>query len=183
MTDWSEIRLPGDVTRSKAAFVDRFGAIYEHSGWVAEKVWPGVEAAPAATFGCVAVAMARAVASAAAETKLQLLRSHPELASKAALAGDLTEASNREQNGAGLNRCSPDELARIQQLNGDYVARFGFPFIIAVTGLTRNDIIAAMAERSTNPRDMELAEALRQVDRIAQIRLAALAIARQECNP
>lgn len=182
MTDWSEVRIPCDVTRSKTAFIERFGSIYEHSSWVAEEVWPGVEAEPATTFGSLAVAMARAVASATADTKLQLLRSHPELTSKAALAGDLTEASNREQSGAGLDRCSPAELAQIQKLNADYGARFGFPFIIAVTGLTRNDIIAAMARRITNPRDKELAEALRQVDRIAQIRLAVLASAQQESN-
>ncbi len=183
MIDWNETRIPSVLARSRTDFVERFGSIYEHSSWVAEEVWPDVEAGQVNTFGSLSVAMARAVASASADRKLQLLRSHPELASKAALAGELTEASNREQSGAGLDRCSPDELAQIQRLNRDYVARFGFPFIIAVTGLTRSDIIAAMAKRITNPHDMELAEALRQVDRIAQIRLAALAGAQQESNP
>lgn len=182
MTDWSEIRIPGGLGRSRAAFVERFGSIYEHSSWVAEEVWPDMEAGTASTFGSLSVAMARAVASASADRKLQLLRSHPELASKSALAGDLTEASNREQSGAKLDRCSPEELTQIQQLNGDYAAKFGFPFIIAVTGLNRSDIIAAMAKRITNPCGMELAEALRQVDRIAQIRLAALASAQQESH-
>lgn len=183
MTDWKEIRIPGILARSRTDFVEQFGSIYEHSSWVAEEVWPDVEAGPANTFGSLSVAMARTVASAPEDAKLQLLRSHPELASQAALAGKLTEASNREQSGAGLGRFSPDELAQIQQLNRDYVARFGFPFIIAVSGLTRNDIIAAMAKRITNQRDMELAEALLQVNRIAQFRLAALASAQQESNP
>jgi OHCU decarboxylase len=182
MTDWKEIRVPGESLSSSLSFVEHFGAIYEHSRWVAEEVWVDLEGDLATTFGALAVAMAHAVASASEDSKLQLLRSHPELASKAALAGDLTEASNREQSGAGLDRCSPAELAQIQKLNADYGDKFGFPFIIAVTGLTRNEIIAAMAKRMLNSHDEELAEALHQVDRIAQIRLAALAGTQQEFN-
>ncbi len=182
MTDWKHVPVSRETLSSRQTFVERFGAIYEHSSWVAEEVWGDLAGDTVITYDAIAVAMARAVASAPEDAKLQLLRFHPELASKAALAGELTEASNREQSGAGLDRCSPAELAQIQQLNADYGAKFGFPFIIAVTGLTRSDIIAAMAKRITNPCDMELAEALRQVDRIAQIRLAALASVQQESN-
>jgi 2-oxo-4-hydroxy-4-carboxy-5-ureidoimidazoline decarboxylase len=182
MTDWRQVPVSRDTLNSRQAFVKQFGAIYEHSSWVANEIWGDLTGDLVITYDAIVVAMARAVASAPEDAKLQLLRCHPELASKAALAGELTEASNREQSGAGLDRCSPAELVQIQQLNADYGAKFGFPFIIAVTGLTRSDIIAAMAKRITNPCDMELAEALSQVDRIAQIRLAALASAEQESN-
>lgn len=182
MTDWREALVPRESLSSGHSFVEQFGGIYEHSRWVAEEAWVGLAGQPRTTFGALALAMARSVASAPEDAKLQLLRSHPELASKAALAGELTEASNREQSGAGLDRCSPAELAQIQQLNAEYGAKFGFPFIIAVSGLNRSDIISAMAKRILNSRDEELAEALLQVDRIAQIRLAALAGVQQESN-
>lgn len=182
MTDWREARVPSESLSSCHSFVEQFGGIYEHSPWVAKEAWVGLTEQPSTTFGALALAMARSVASAAEDAKLQLLRSHPELASKAALAGELTEASNREQSGAGLDRCSPAELAQIQELNAEYGARFGFPFIIAVSGLNRSDIISAMAKRILNSRDEELAEALLQVDRIAQVRLAALAGIQQESN-
>ena len=182
MSGWKACLLPDAFLCSKQHFCSAFGAIYEHSRWVAESVWPKVCAAELATYGAVAEAMAAIVAAASEQIKLNLLCEHPELAGRAALAGELTAASNREQRSAGLGNCTPDELARIQSLNADYRRKFGFPFIIAVTGLSRGDILAAMHERLANSREREMAEALRQVDRIAEIRLAALVGRSQECT-
>lgn len=180
MKGWRDCPLPQADTASEQSFVAAFGSVYEHSAWVAKSVWAQARGAEISTFGDLAEAMARSVAAASDGTKLALLQAHPELAGKAALAGNLTEASSREQGGAGLDRCTPHELSRIQSLNADYRGKFGFPFIVAVTGLTRGDIIAAMASRLANPREAELAEALHQVDRIAEIRLTALARRSQE---
>ena len=86
----------------------------------------------------------------------------------------MAEASVREQKGAGLDRCSPDELEAFRSLNAAYLARFGFPFIIAVAGLSRADILAAFAERLENDPEAEFATAIAQIHRIAGFRLAAL---------
>ena len=99
---------------------------------------------------------------------------HPELAGKAAIRGELTADSAREQAGAGLNACTPAEFAELQALNLAYRQRFGWPFIIAVTGLSRTDILAAMRQRLARAPEDEFAEALSQIVRIANIRLNAL---------
>ena len=120
--------------------------------------------------------MAQAVRQAGTEAQLALIRAHPELAGKAMVAQSLTAESTHEQSAAGLTHCSPEEFARLQQLNRDYNARFGFPFILAVrgprgTGLTRAQIIDTFARRLDNHPDVERAEALRNIHRIAEIRL------------
>lgn len=154
-----------------ASFVECLGAIYEHSPWVAEQV---SSARPFAVREALTAAMAAAVAAAPEARRLALLRAHPELAGKEASAGTLTADSQREQAGAGLDACTPDELAQIGELNRAYRDRFGFPFIIAVSGLDKHRIIAAMRSRLDNsPRD-EFATALAEVDKIARIRLDAL---------
>ena len=99
---------------------------------------------------------------------------HPELAGKAAIAGCLTEESTREQRGAGLDQCSPAEFAQLTELNRAYQQRFGIPFIIAVKGLSRQDIIAAVERRLDNSHEGEIAESLAQVYRIGGFRLEAL---------
>jgi N-carbamoyl-L-amino-acid hydrolase len=116
------------------------------------------------------------VRQAGTEAQLALIRAHPELAGKAMVAQSLTAESTHEQSAAGLTHCSPEEFARLQQLNRDYNARFGFPFILAVrgprgTGLTRAQIIDTFARRLDNHPDVERAEALRNIHRIAEIRL------------
>jgi N-carbamoyl-L-amino-acid hydrolase len=113
----------------------------------------------------------------APEAQLALIRAHPELAGKAMVSQTLTAESTHEQGTAGLTDCSPEEFARIQQLNADYNARFGFPFILAVrgprgTGLSRSQIIDTFARRLDNHPGFERAEALRSIHRIAEIRLA-----------
>ena len=93
------------------------------------------------------------LASADEAAKLALIRAHPDLAGRAAIAGDLTDASKSEQAGAGLDRCTPEEYRRFQELNDAYKAKFGFPFILAVAGKTRHDILAAFEARIGNDRD------------------------------
>jgi 2-oxo-4-hydroxy-4-carboxy-5-ureidoimidazoline decarboxylase len=118
--------------------------------------------------------MTRAVRRAPAVLRLELLNRHPELAGKEAGAGTLTDESRREQAGAGLDQCSAQELARIKSLNQAYSARFGFPFIIAVTGLDKYQVIAAMEVRLENDKALEFDTAIGEVEKIARIRIDAL---------
>ena len=150
-------------------FRDRLGSIFEHSPWVAERVWPQ---RPFAIVDRLHGAMCAAVAQAEHTEQLALIRAHPQLAGKAAVHGELTDASTREQRGAGLDQCSPAEFADITRLNDAYQEKYGFPFIIAVRGHTRLSIIEAMTTRLANTPDTEFAEALRQIERIAAFRLA-----------
>jgi N-carbamoyl-L-amino-acid hydrolase len=147
--------------------------LYEHSPWIAEAA---LAQRPFRSPGHLKQVMADVVRNAPRDRQLALLRAHPELAGKAMVANTLTSESTNEQNKAGLTNCSPAEFARIQQLNADYNAKFGFPFILAVrgprgTGLTRTQIIETFARRLDNPPDFELAEALRNVHRIVELRL------------
>jgi OHCU decarboxylase len=160
---------------SKAEFTSRFAAVYEASPWVAEAVWPKVasgelEAAPDFALPALAQAMREAVDAAPKAQQLALIRAHPELASRTRMA----EASVREQSGAGLDQCSATEFAAFERLNGAYNARFGFPFIIAVKGLTRAEILAAFEARLAAEPATEFATAIAQIHRIAGFRLAEL---------
>lgn len=151
---------------SREAFVARFGPVYEASPWVAEGVWPN----PPDDLEGLAAAMAAVVDAAPREARLALIRAHPQLASRAKMA----EASVREQAGAGLDACSPEEFAAFQRLNGAYDARFGFPFIYAVKGAGRAEILAAFEARLANDPEAEFATAIAQIHRIARFRLADL---------
>lgn len=147
--------------------------LYEHSPWIAQQA---LAQRPFRSLSHLKQAMADIVRAAPLERQLALLRAHPELAGKAMVAKTLTSESTNEQNKAGLTNCSPEEFARIQQLNADYNAKFGFPFILAVrgprgTGLTRQQIIDTFARRLDNHPDFERAEALRNVHRIVELRL------------
>jgi 2-oxo-4-hydroxy-4-carboxy-5-ureidoimidazoline decarboxylase len=155
----------------RAAFVALLGGIFEHSPWVAEIAW---DARPFATVEALHEAMVAAVDGAGEAQQLALLRAHPELAGKAAVRGELTHDSTQEQARAGLDRCSAEEFVRIQSLNADYNAKFGFPFIVAVKELDRVGIIDRFARRFDHDRATEIAEALAQVARIARFRLDAL---------
>ena len=143
-------------------FIARYGGIYEHSPWVAEACWP--------PSGDLAAAMRAVVDAAPRERKLALIRAHPELASRAKMA----DASVKEQAGAGLDQCSAEEFAAFQRLNAAYNARFGFPFIYAVKGATRADILAAFEARLANDPETEFETAIAQIHRIAGFRLADL---------
>jgi len=154
-------------------FSHRLHGIYEHSPWIAERA---AAKRPFATVAALKLALQDVVDAASTDEQLGLIRAHPELAGKAAIAGELTEESTGEQAKSGLNRCSPAEYAALHQLNAGYTAKFGFPFILAVKGptgqgLTREHIIATFRRRLKNRRDVELAECLRQIHRIAEMRL------------
>lgn len=158
---------------SAADFVALLDGTYEHSPWIAERA---AAARPFASPAALKVALARVVREASVDEQLGLIRAHPELAGKAAVAGALTAESTNEQQQAGLTACTPQEFARLQQLNADYNARFGFPFILAVrgprgSGLTRQEIIATFERRLRAHPAVERAECLRQIHRIAEIRL------------
>ena len=155
----------------RAAFVARYGGIYEHSPWVAEAIYDAGQADKANDPDALHAAMAAVVDAAGREAQLALLRAHPDLAGRLALAGELTASSSAEQAGAGLDQCSPEELARFQDLNTRYTACFGFPFILAVKGKTRAEILAAFEARVDSDAETEFATALEQVHRIALLRL------------
>ena len=148
--------------------------LYEHTPWIAAEA---LQQRPFRSLAQLKHAMAEVLARADVDAQLALIRAHPELAGKAMVAQTLTAESTHEQGQAGLTACTPEEFARIQQLNADYHARFGFPFVLAVrgprgTGLNKTQIIDTLARRLGNHPDFERAEALRNIHRIAEIRLA-----------
>jgi N-carbamoyl-L-amino-acid hydrolase len=147
--------------------------LYEHSPWIAQTA---LTQRPFKSMAHLKHAMAQVVAGAGRDAQLALLRAHPELAGKAMVSKTLTAESTNEQNKAGLTQCTPAEFEKIQQLNRDYNARFGFPFILAVrgprgVGLSKAEIMATFARRLQGHPDFELQECLRNVHRIAEIRL------------
>ncbi|MDR6522562.1 N-carbamoyl-L-amino-acid hydrolase [Variovorax paradoxus] len=147
--------------------------IYEHSPWIAERA---LATRPFRSLPHLKHALVQALAASSAEEQVGLIRAHPELAGKAMVSKTLTAESTNEQSKAGLTDCTPEEFAKIQQLNADYNAKFGFPFILAVrgprgTGLAKREIIETFARRLHNHPDFELGEALRNIHRIAEIRL------------
>ena len=155
----------------EARFVEVLGGIFEHSPWVAELAF---DQRPFASREALHQAMSAAVRKAPRFQRMALLCSHPELAGREAESNELTRDSRREQRGAGLDQCSAEELERIRGLNRAYRDRFEFPFIIAVTGLDKHAVIAAMERRLGNEPGVEFDSALDEVDKIARIRLAAL---------
>lgn len=158
---------------TKDEFVERFGGVFEHSPWVAERAYDAGVTEPL-TAGGIHTAMAAAFRAGTEAERLAVLRAHPDLAGKLAIAGELTEDSRKEQAGAGLDRLSVDEHARFTALNSAYVEKFGFPFIIAVKGLNKDDILKAFETRINNDRDTEFATACAQVERIGLLRLGSM---------
>ncbi|MBT9458880.1 MAG: 2-oxo-4-hydroxy-4-carboxy-5-ureidoimidazoline decarboxylase [Burkholderiaceae bacterium] len=158
---------------SAADFVALLDGTYEHSPWIAERA---AAARPFQSLAHLKHELARVVREASPDERLRLIRAHPELAGKAMVSKSLTAESTNEQSKAGLTACTPEEFARIQQLNADYNAKFGWPFILAVRGprgqgLPRVEIIATFARRLAGHPDFERAECLRNIHRIAEIRL------------
>ena len=147
--------------------------LYEHSPWIAEAA---LAQRPFRSLAQIKYAMAQVLDKAPVQAKLDLIRAHPELAGKAMETNTLTAESTNEQNKAGLTRCTPEELEHIRKLNAEYGKRFGFPFILAVrgprgAGLAKAEIIETFERRLHNHPDFELGEALRNIHRIAEIRL------------
>ncbi len=146
---------------------------FEHSPWIAQRA---ATKRPFASHAQLKLAFAQIVREAGKEEQVKLIRAHPELAGKAMVAKNLTVESSNEQNKAGLTNCSPEEFAKLQRLNADYNRKFGFPFILAVRGprglgLSRQEIIATFERRLENHPDFELAECLRNIYRVAELRL------------
>jgi len=155
----------------RPAFAARLGAVAEGSPWVAEAAW---RERPFADREALAAAFARAIAEASPERQLALIRAHPELADRAAIAGQRGADSAQEQASAGLDALSAEEHARLTRLAAVYRERFGFPFVIAVRGRTPASIIDALERRLEDDPDAERETALREVARIVELRLRAL---------
>ena len=155
-------------------FISRFGGVFEHSPFIAERAFDaGLVVEPLSASG-VHAALTEKFRSASQDERLGVLRAHPDLAGKLAIAGGLTEDSRKEQAGAGLDRLSPEEHARFTALNDAYTTKFGFPFIIAVKGLAKDDILAAFERRIDNSRETEFDTACAQVEKIVRLRLESL---------
>jgi N-carbamoyl-L-amino-acid hydrolase len=157
---------PADVARL-------LDGTYEHSPWIPERA---AAQRPFLSLAHLKHALVQAVNDGGRDAQLALIRAHPELAGKAMVSKTLTAESTNEQGKAGLTDCTPEEFAKLQRLNADYNTKFGFPFILAVRGprglgLHRHEIIATFERRLGNHPDFELAECLRNIHRIAEIRL------------
>ena len=146
------------------AFVAAIGWVFEHSPWAAERAW---RRRPFGSLEELHGALVAEVAAAHPDQQLALLRAHPDLGSRARMTG----ASTSEQSAAGLDSLTVDEFERLHQLNRAYREKFGFPFLLAVRGATKHDVLAALTARLSAPPEHEFAEALRQVFRIASFRL------------
>ena len=151
------------------AFAAALGHVYEHAPWVAART---ASRRPFASRAGLQGAMRQAVLEASEAEQMALVCGHPELAGKAAIARELTADSTREQQGAGLDRLTRAEYERFHVLNAAYRTKFGFPFIMAVKGLHKDEILAAFAARLENDREAEFRTALEQIGRIAGFRLA-----------
>jgi 2-oxo-4-hydroxy-4-carboxy-5-ureidoimidazoline decarboxylase len=162
---------PRPSTLDRDAFVSRFGDIYEHSPWVADLTWERGLTPTQDTPAGLAEALGETLREANPERQLEVIRAHPDLAGKAAIAGELTDDSTREQAGAGLDQCTPEEMARFERLNATYKEKFGFPFVMAVKGSDRHAILAAFETRLENSPDEERRTAIEQINRIARFRL------------
>ena len=163
------IERPSQMTRAR--FVERFGSIFEHSPWIAERAFD-LELGPA--HDCATGlhnALARMFRSASPEERLGVLRTHPDLAGKLAQAKRLTAESTQEQASAALDALTDQERATFERLNTDYTAKHGFPFIIAVRDNTKDSILRAFQTRIANDSATEFATACAQVERIAELRL------------
>jgi 2-oxo-4-hydroxy-4-carboxy-5-ureidoimidazoline decarboxylase len=166
----------------RAAFIQRYGGIYEHSPWVAEQAYE--ETRRIEDPDCLAEIFARHVDAADRDVKLALIRAHPDLAGKAAvgarptgdtLNAELTAASRQEQQSAGIDQCTKEEFEHFQQLNARYKQKFNFPFIMAVRNSNRHEILKAFAERLQNDPHTEFTNAIREIHKIARLRLHAMA--------
>jgi len=158
-------------TLDAPAFAAALAGVFEHSPWIVERTGAS---RPFGSIDELHRALIDTVTRATEAQQLALLRAHPELAGKAAIAGEMTAASVDEQASAGLAACTPEELAQINELNRRYNARFGFPFILAVRDLDRRQILDEFARRVERERDVEFAEGLAQVAKITRLRLDSL---------
>jgi len=155
---------------SKDEFIALFGGVYEHSPHYAAAVWPDAAKGSLDTPAALADALKEAVEESGHAAQLALIRAHPDLADRLR-AAPLTAQSSAEQAGAGLDACTPEELTEFQQLNSRYKAKFDFPFIKAVRGFNRQQILDEFRHRVANDPHSEFATALDEIHKIARLRL------------
>jgi OHCU decarboxylase len=165
--------IVGLVGDDEHAFVARYGAVFEGSAWVARAAWPD---APFASIEALHAAMVRAVHDAPRDQQIELIRAHPELAGREAAAGELTDASTREQASAGLDRLTAAELERWSALNADYRERFGFPLVVCVREHSKDSILAWAQERLSHDPEQEVEIALQEIAKIARLRLVEIGL-------
>ncbi|NNF41228.1 MAG: 2-oxo-4-hydroxy-4-carboxy-5-ureidoimidazoline decarboxylase [Woeseiaceae bacterium] len=156
-------------------FIARYAGVYEHSPWVAERVAP--LASELDDVAQLAALLADCVDNASPEQQLALIRAHPDLAGRAEVAGTLTRDSTIEQASAGLDQCTEDEFALFQTLNAAYWEKFGFPFVMAVRGCARAEILESFKTRLENSYNVEFETALTEIHKIARLRLESMGIA------
>lgn len=161
-------------TMSKAAFIAAFGGIYEHSAWMAEAAYDRGLNPSHDQIQQLHRLMADILLNSSKARQLQLINAHPDLAGKAAVRGQLTTASGSEQAGAGIDACSEAQFQRFNQLNNAYRAKFGFPFIMAVKGSNREQILAAFEQRIHHSQEAEFDRALEEINKIALFRLSEM---------
>ena len=152
----------------RAAFVAAVGFAFEDSPWIAEAAW---SRRPFAGVEALHAAMLEVVAGATEELRVALIAAHPDLAGRVARDGRLTAASSQEQSIAGLDRLTPQQIARFDELNGAYRSRFSFPFVICARENTTDSILAAIERRLRNDRESEISTAIAEIGKIARLRL------------
>ena len=152
-------------------FVARLRPVFESSPWVAEGAW---RSRPFGSFAELHGAMDRVVSEASMERQMALIRAHPDLAGKAAVAGELTPESTSEQASAGLDRLTPEEYEAFTEINRAYRQRFGFPMIVCVREHTKESILQNAGNRLENSREKEVETALGEIAKIARLRLQDL---------
>jgi len=156
---------------SNQEFVTVLGSIFEHSPWVAESA---IQLRPFESVSDLQKCMFDIVLTADEADRLLLIRNHPQLAGKEADEGTLTKDSQKEQSRAGLSQCNAEELELIRDLNKQYLDKFSFPFVIAVSGLNKFQVIEAMQLRLNNDKNSEFSTSINEIGKIASIRLNAL---------
>ncbi len=159
---------------NREAFVALYGRVYEHSPWIAEALWSAGLKAVHDTVDGLHRDLAGIVDAAPRDRQLALLRAHPDLAGRLAMRGALTAESTSEQASAGLDKCAPAEFQRFTELNEAYKRKFPFPFIMAVKGRSRAEILGAFERRIHHSADVEFRTALAEVHKIALLRLQDL---------
>ena len=160
----------------KAQFVERFGPLYEHSNWIAERAFDALQIDKQVNIGVdeLLASMHAQVERADRQEQLTLICAHPDLAGRAAVAGELTTHSTDEQASARLDQCSAEEFDQFQSLNERYKSTFGFPFIMAVRNRSRIEILEAFSQRIELPQETEFRNALNNIHQIARLRIEAM---------
>ncbi len=164
---------PSDMDEEQ--FVDCFGAVYEHSSWIARLTWQKGLSVKVDTVDGLSAALMETVAQAEREPLLKLVKAHPDLAGRAAMQNKLTEESTAEQSSAGINACTNEEFERFNYLNNAYKMKFAFPFVMAVKDSNRHKILTAFEKKINNDVDTEFQRSIDEINKIARFRLEAIA--------